>query len=137
VYYDLDQYELACEYLNKAKELGFGKKYCKCDLETYLDLACNHNSDQKTTLIIEDNNLSIPKLKDKPFIYPNPTKGITQVANFNYDNFDFSVFQFDGKLLKQGISTNKSIDISNLPNGIFILNISKNGEKESFRIIKE
>lgn len=137
VYYDLDQYELACTYLNKAKELGFGKKHCKCDLETYLDLACNHNSDQKTVLVTEDNTLAIPKLKDKPFMYPNPTKGITQVANFKYDNFDFSVYQFDGKLLKKGVSTNKSIDISNLPNGIFILKISKNGEKESFRIIKD
>ena len=129
VHFDLGNYKLACKYLKIAKELGYKKIHDRYDLQPFLEVSCNNAS----KLSIED----IPKLAEKPFIYPNPTKGKLNVKNINYTSFDYLVFDHSGKLVSQGGSHNKTIDISNLPSGVYVLKVINNNTSETFRVIRE
>lgn len=60
----------------------------------------------------------------KPVIAPNPAKNLISVYFNDALPFDFQLSSVDGKLIKKGIST-KDIDVSDLPNGFFLLKIQK------------
>ncbi len=60
----------------------------------------------------------------KPIIAPNPAKNLISVTFNDALPFDFQLSSIDGKLLKKGIST-KDIDVSDVPNGFFLLKIQK------------
>jgi arylsulfatase B len=62
----------------------------------------------------------------KPIIAPNPAKNEISVSFTDALPFDFYISSIDGKVLKTGIST-KNIDVSDLPNGLFLLKIQKQG----------
>ena len=52
----------------------------------------------------------------------------------------FNSFRLKGqesKLIKQGISNNEPIDVTELPSGLYILIVESNGTKHSFKIVKD
>ena len=67
-------------------------------------------------------------------VYPNPTSNILNIVT----DLDIKVNVYDitGKILKLDL-TNKQIDISNLPSGVYFLNIEHEGNIYNKRIIKE
>jgi tetratricopeptide (TPR) repeat protein len=141
IYHDLGNYEKACEYLQKAKDLGYEKIHDRYDLQTYLEHSCQSNIvseleiEAKTEIALEP--VQIIKLIDKPFVHPNPAVGIVNVEKIDFENFNFEIYDFESKLIKQGISNNKSVDFSGLPSGLYILNIEKTGRRHFFKIVKE
>lgn len=70
---------------------------------------------------VDTKNLSVSA---KPVVAPNPAKNLISVTFNDALPFDFQISSIDGKLLKKGIST-KDIDVSDLPNGLFLLKIRK------------
>lgn len=75
-------------------------------------------------------------------IYPNPVKNELYLSAKNGNGkLDIKIFNIEGKLLKtENLNLEKplSIDVSNLPSGIYFLNLSdENGNVELKKFIKE
>ena len=73
---------------------------------------------------------------DKPVIAPNPANQLITVTFTDALPFQFQLSSVDGKILKKGVST-KEITISELPNGVFILKIQKQGAVFTEKVIIE
>jgi len=126
IYHDLEEYNTACDLLQKAKTLGYEKIHDRDDLNYYLDYSCENKTD-----------LAQVKFIDKPFVYPNPTTDIITVKNIQSEEYAYALFDYNGRLISEGISKNKAIDISRFIAGLYVMNINDNGQSYSFKIIKQ
>lgn len=84
--------------------------------------------------IFEDTEINIK-------IYPNPTRGDLKIEIPDYTDNEiliFQVYDMSGRTLlntkRNGALT--TLDLSNFPNGTYILRMSRNGKASSWRIIK-
>lgn len=127
IYHDLGNYEKSCEYLKKAKELGYEQIYDRYDLEDYLEHSCFNKFTQ----------YEVEKSFNRPYVYPNPANDVLNIYHFNPDNFNYNIYNFEALLVKKGVSEGKSIDITDLIPGLYILSIEANELIQSFKIIKE
>ena len=78
VYYELKDYKKACEYLQKAKDLGYEKMHDRYDLQAYLEASCKATTVSKAPV----------SLTTLPFVFPNPAEDIIQIINYKYSNFE-------------------------------------------------
>ena len=85
------------------------------------------------------NTLTNNRDKNKIFYIINPVYNdlIIKSKNQEYSNFKYELYDMNSKLVSKGTSLiNETISISNLINGIYILNLSTNEKSEAHRIIK-
>ena len=89
---------------------------------------------QLDNVILESNSLSVNDIQKKEFqIYPNPA---SSVINLSQNLSEIKILNTAGQILKSIEKSNK-IDISKLPNGIYILNgVTDSGEKATTKFIK-
>ncbi len=127
IYYDMGNYNKSCELLQKAKKLGYEKTHDRFDLEDYLQFSCNNKTPENP----------LKRSSKLPFIYPNPVKTVINISNLEFKRFNYSIYNFESKLLKQGVSNNEPIDVNGLPSGLYILNVESNGIKHSFKVVKD
>lgn len=82
------------------------------------EIITNHNE------IVSENNFKV---------YPNPSNGIiTFTQNFETVN----VYAFDGKLVFQSNNeTNNTIDLSNIPAGVYLIEGISNGQKFTSKLV--
>lgn len=88
----------------------------------------------KTTLLtsINENN----NVEHKWQVYPNPTKEIIYLKGLETLNIDaISLWDNNGKLLKNFSNRQKQIDISDIPKGVYIVSVSSNGKQLSKKIV--
>ncbi len=138
VYYELGNYDLACQHLQKAKELGYEKIQDRYDLQDYLNDACKKADELKDELVTKSEPIKTHSIANKPYVYPNPGKNIVKIKNYLYNKFTYEVYDYTSKLILKNNSTDGSIVINNLPQGVYILKVFvDNGSIETFRIIKE
>lgn len=108
---------------------------CVKDTERYMgDLPYTENSEGATlnsVIAIKDHN------KDDLQIHPNPVKDILHIISKNNDrkNPGFIIYNTAGGIVKQGNFNNGSINISNLPLGIYMLKVEN--YQKAFKIIKK
>ena len=95
---------------------------------THLALAAYH-----LALGINENEI----VKQKQFIYPNPTTGILNVSGKNIKSI--SIFDLSGKKIFTDIKKQDfvSIDISNIPKGIYIIKVEQQDSTDFEKIIIE
>jgi len=96
-----------------------------------------HVDDFETQKPVVDN---FGKMKIK--IFPNPTKGQLRIVIEEYplgSSGTLSVFTLEGKILRKQIfaESNSQIDISDLPNGIYLFCIALGDYKGEWKIVKE
>ena len=127
IYNDLNKFSKSCEFLSKAKELGYEKVHDRNDLQEYLENACSKKVSEFKQI----------KTAQKPSIYPNPTKDIIRIKNFDFDNFEYRIYNFESNLIKKGISNKKSIDFSGFENGLYVLILKVETKSFTFKVIKE
>ena len=85
------------------------------------------------------NTLTNNRDKNKIFYIINPVFNdlIIKSKNQEYSSFKYELYDMNSKLVSKGTSLiNETISISNLINGIYILNLSTNEKSEAHRIIK-
>nr|WP_315198202.1 T9SS type A sorting domain-containing protein [uncultured Flavobacterium sp.] len=133
VYSDLGQSQKACEYFQKSRALGYEKKYYNKSLESYIKKACGEN----TNKISDSKSVVSLSPKDLPYIAPNPATDFVEVFNYPYTDFNFDINDVGGRKLAHGKSTNKTIQVSGIPSGLYILVIEKEGKQETFKLIKK
>lgn len=71
-------------------------------------------------------------------VYPNPTEGMFTIANNSSDKYDVSVFDISGNLLNQikHCQNSQEMDISEYPNGIYILKMQGKSSILTQKIVK-
>ena len=84
--------------------------------------------------------MGIPEQANNGFTcFPNPTEGITNFQDAINQNYDLDLYTIQGLFIQRFkiTSNNSSIDISHLPNGVYLM-IAKPNQKTSFveKIVK-
>jgi tetratricopeptide (TPR) repeat protein len=133
VYDDLGESQKACDYFQKSRALGFEKKYYNKSLEAYIKKACKENASK----IVNSKTVVSLSPKDLPYIAPNPAENAVEVFNYPYTNFNFDINDVSGKRIGHGKSNNKTIQVSGIPSGLYILTVEKEGKQEIFKLIKK
>jgi hypothetical protein len=71
-------------------------------------------------------------------VYPNPATNIIYIYNFNFtDKSIATITNVDSKVIVSKTLTNNSIDIADLQNGIYFLQIIQGGKMYKGKIVKE
>ena len=72
-------------------------------------------------------------------VYPNPSNGIYQIENTQAKDFEISVFNLLGEQLMETVNTkdNYTLDISDLDNGVYFLQVISNNQKKTISLIKQ
>ncbi|WP_312766225.1 T9SS type A sorting domain-containing protein [Epilithonimonas sp.] len=108
---------------------------CVKDTERYMgDLPYTVNPDGTTLgsiITVKENS------NDDIQIYPNPVKDVLNVVSKNKDTQDsgFVIFNTAGNIVKQGYFSNNSINIADLPSGVYMLTVENSSK--AFKIIKK
>ncbi len=131
VYADIGENESACFNLKKAKALDYELMNNRDDIQSYINAVCN--TDTNTTR----SSSTLFTLKNKPFVYPNPTKGSITVKNIAFDTFNYTIHNFSGSLVANGTSNGQSVNLQALASGVYILNVFKDGENQTFRVVRD
>ena len=138
VYYESGNYDLACQYLQIADELGYKKNYDRYDLEDYLIDACKKADDLKDEILAKSEPIKTPSIVNNPYVYPNPVKDIVRIKNLSFENFEYEIYDYSSKLVSKNNTTNGSVILSDLPEGVYVLKvIGDEGFTESIRFIKD
>jgi N-acetylmuramoyl-L-alanine amidase len=102
----------------------------------------NENNNIECVQIMVNDALSVVdyEFQNQITIYPNPSSDLINISsNYNLDINKLYVYDLNGRLLKtkEGNDLNK-LNISELTNGIYLLKIVNNENKQAvFRIVKE
>lgn len=70
-------------------------------------------------------------IKEEISVFPNPTKGVVQFSKTSR----YQITDESGTMLSQG--TNKVVDISEYPNGVYFFRLQSNEKTEVIKIVKE
>lgn len=89
----------------------------------------------KGSELVSDINLI--KKGDNFKVFPNPTNAILNIMYQGLDQANYLMYNFEGKIVKQGVITHNEIDISSLTPSVYLINIQNKSFNKSFKIIKE
>ena len=71
-------------------------------------------------------------------VFPNPTNSFITISSQLAVDATFEILDIKGKLLFQGkVENNSKIDISQLQSGFYLIKISSENQKQTFKIIKQ
>lgn len=71
-------------------------------------------------------------------VFPNPTADIINVIGFNETKkVTYELFTIDGKQIKNGTLQNAQLHLSELPKGLYLLQLTSEGNNETKKIIKK
>jgi len=82
---------------------------------------------KRNFILFLNHNLSVGILENTKYeIYPNPTKDYFTVSSSSSDVYNISVMDITGNIVNQiqYCQFNTKVDISNCPNGIYIIKVS-------------
>ena len=102
----------------------------------------NRNMAKKQARTLKDKDYTDILSQRNISISPNPTKGMVEITITGLresDDCAMSVYTLKGQTLKTlSVSSElTTIDLSGQPDGIYLLDITINGEKTSWKIIKK
>jgi hypothetical protein len=83
------------------------------------------------TLSVEDN--TIPDL----IVFPNPVTDVVHIAHHLKNTlFNYQIFGIDGKMIQKGSVNNDEINLTQLPAGLYLLQLNGDGKTETKKILK-
>ena len=68
-------------------------------------------------------------------VYPNPVKDVLNIDAKG--DYNYQLISTDGKVVKDGNQSDSAINVQNLPTGMYIMKITKDGKTSSHKIIKK
>ncbi|HPD64003.1 MAG TPA: T9SS type A sorting domain-containing protein [Bacteroidia bacterium] len=72
-------------------------------------------------------------LNQKLMIFPDPVSEKLHIINSS-ENFDYQIFDLNGRLIKIGYTENSEITTNNIPAGLYILNLFNNENYHCFKV---
>ncbi len=95
-----------------------------------------NNTDTQYVAFENPKNILDKNTLDNVILYPNPSSNYIKIENLKA-NSKFTIYDYYGNsILKGVINPNEHIDISNLINGIYIINVENDGEIKQLNLIK-
>ncbi len=79
-------------------------------------------------------NLKTPKSHS---VFPNPTSGQLRISGYGSDQKPIEVYDLTGVQVKTATARNASIDLSNLPSGVYIVLVRTEAGTDQFRVVKK
>lgn len=94
---------------------------------------------QTNTVTTTINALSTSDFEKNNFaVYPNPASNFVTISSELSVDATYEISDINGKLLLNGkVENNREIDISQLQSGFYLINISSEYQKQTFKIIKQ
>jgi hypothetical protein len=95
---------------------------------------------QPTTLLSNINERKEKSVQFEKFsVYPNPTSEVINIKCENSDvTYDVKIYDINGKLIIEKTCHNESsIDLKNLNDGVYILNIFNDNHSKHWKILKQ
>lgn len=129
IYSDLGEKTRACGYFQKAKQWGYEQKYYPKNLEESIQKTCNvtkTDSVKSTSQNPESNSVYITKA-DLPYISDS-----LEASN----DFSYKIYDIESNLIKEN-SLNKTIEIEDIPAGLYVLITKKGNETKTFKLLKQ
>lgn len=68
-------------------------------------------------------------------VYPNPVKDVLKIAAKG--DYNYQLISTDGKVVKDGNQSVNTINVQNLPTGMYIMKITQDGKTASHKVIKK
>ena len=124
---DSGEYKVSLSVMNKNSN-----DTIQLELKAFI---CKNDSGANDTTHVEN----LFKKKESFYLFPNPTSDLLNMVFFNSEvPFEISVTSILGNVLYQGVyANNQSINISNLPEGLYFLRAHyENGEIKAKQFIK-
>lgn len=71
-------------------------------------------------------------------VFPNPTADVINVMGFNEtQSMAFELYTIEGKRIKSGMLQNAQVHLSELPKGLYLLQLTSGGKTETKKIVKK
>jgi hypothetical protein len=71
-------------------------------------------------------------------VFPNPTADVINVVGFNEtQSMAFELYTIEGKRIKSGMLQDAQVRLSELPKGLYLLQLTSGGKTETKKIIKK
>ncbi len=89
--------------------------------------------------IVEESQLGVNEtIKNSFNIYPNPTNNVLNITTPN-SNYTIKLFNLQGQIVQKikSVTGSKTIDLSNLSTGIYILKLTSQKASKTFKVIKK
>lgn len=97
--------------------------------------------DSESNIPCENGTWGTEEINTSKFnVFPNPSKGILNISSDQQTNITVSIFDLSGKQIQTSFiqnATKTSIDLINLPKGLYLIQIETNNESIMKRIILE
>ncbi|MGB2129230.1 MAG: T9SS type A sorting domain-containing protein, partial [Flavicella sp.] len=127
IYYKQGDFDAACANFSLAKELHYTQNHDQYDIETYTDKSCT----------VKGENEPLPTtISQLPFVWPNPATTFIKIENYAYENFPYTILDYNGKTVQEGVADGKKINIEYLTQGTYMLRITVAEAPQNFKIIK-
>ena len=82
------------------------------------------------------NTSVVPASSQKNYLYPNPALDKVHISSGFEGNATYRLMRFDGMYISNGHFSG-SIDVNDLPPGVYFLNVESNREAETFMFVKK
>jgi len=81
--------------------------------------------------------LAVPEIQTLDFkVFPNPTSDVINVAH-SYAEVQFKLYTIEGRIIQAGSLESSRINIENLPEGLYLLQLYAEGKTATKKIIKK
>lgn len=73
-------------------------------------------------------------------LYPNPTVDKINIQSSllaSDDKIEYQIYDVRGKSIKSGRIINQQVDVQNLESGVYIINVTAQGKKQSLKFVKQ
>ncbi|MBI3234656.1 MAG: T9SS type A sorting domain-containing protein, partial [Bacteroidetes bacterium] len=120
---------------------------CNLDGDTMPDIMVGNSrggfnlmGTKRTTSIVTNNSVYLPSQSAQTSVFPNPTKNELNISvKYTNDNYAYTIVNLLGEEVMKGIvNQNKTtLNIENLPTGMYILKLVNKTEESTIKFVKE
>lgn len=100
-------------------------------------IVINSKSDLKVKAIFKRKH-GAQEINKKEFVlYPNPVVDILNIGSDSPSSIDYKIFSKNGQILEQNSTSNQQINVSNLNNGVYLIQLNQDNERAVKQFIKK
>ena len=68
--------------------------------------------------------------------YPNPTRRIVSIKDFNHSEYEYEVYTHDNRLIDRGYTKDNNINLERAPSGLMIIKLIAEDEIGTVTVLK-
>lgn len=129
----IDSYMLPYDMCNAVLDAQEGGKFRCYEDDNFATYQPNYPGacDYVVVIGVEENSL-----ESDGFVAPNPASGQIEITGLSHGNFEYSISDAQGRIWLSGESE-QTIEINNLPSGVYVLTLREELRVRRLRFVKE